>query len=108
MALRTGSDLTGWESIFTNAGITMASAKVYAQTFSSEGITRDSMHMLDWTMPKELGIKSMGDVLIILKLAKENLASPASHVKPTAMPPQLNSEMTPQQFVNTSQSILNF
>ena len=29
MALRTGSDLTSWESIFTKAGITMASAKVY-------------------------------------------------------------------------------
>ncbi len=75
MALRTGSDLIGWESIFTNAGITMTSAKVYAQTFSSEGITRDSMHMLDRKMLKELGIKSMGDVLIILKLAKENPAT---------------------------------
>ena len=62
----------------------MASAKVYAQTFSSEGITRDSMHMLDRTMFKELGIKSMGDVLIILKLAKENLSSPATLVKPNA------------------------
>ena len=98
MALRTGSDLTDWESIFTNAGITTASAKIYAQTFSSEGITRETMHMLDRTMLKGLGIKSMGDVLIILKLAKENLASPTTHVKPTAKPPQLNSEMTPQQF----------
>ena len=49
-------------------------------------------------MLKELGIKNMGEVLIILKLAKENLASPTTHVKPTAKPPQLNSEMTPQQF----------
>ena len=48
----------------------MASAKIYAQTFLSEGITRDTMHMLDRTMLKELGIKSMGDVLIILKLAE--------------------------------------
>ena len=61
MALRTGSDLTDWESIFTNAGITTASAKIYAQTFSSEGITRDTMHMLDRTMLKELGIKSMDE-----------------------------------------------
>ena len=56
------------------------------------------MHMLDRKMLKELGIKSMGDVLIILKLAKENPASPATHVKQTAKPPQLNSQMTPQQF----------
>ena len=54
--------------------------------------------MLDRTMLKELGIKNMGEVLIILKLAKENPASPTTHVKPTAKPPQLNSEMTPQQF----------
>ena len=98
MALRAGSDLTDWESIFTNAGITTASAKIYAQTFSSEGITRDTIHMLDRTMLKELGIKNMGEVLIILKLAKENPASPTTHVKPTAKPPQLNSGMTPQQF----------
>ena len=98
LVLRTGSDLTDWERIFTNAGITTASAKIYAQTFSSEGITRDTMHMLDRTMLKELGIKNMGEVLIILKLAKENPASPTTHVKPTAKPPQLNSEMTPQQF----------
>ena len=76
----------------------MASAKVYAQTYSSKGIMRDSMHMLDRTMLKELGIKSMGDVLIILKLAKENPLSPATHVKLTTKPPQLYSEMTPQQF----------
>ena len=98
MALRAGYDLTDWESIFTNAGITTASAKIYAQTFSSEGITRDTIHMLDRTMLKELGIKNMGEVLIILKLAKENPASPTTHVTPTAKPPQLNSGMTPQQF----------
>ena len=55
--------------------------------------------MLDRTMLKELGIKTMGDVLAILKLTKEPLVSLASHMKPsTANLPQLCSEITTQQF----------
>ena len=61
MALRTGFDLAGWEKIFIAAGISFASAKTYAQTFSSEEIARSSLHMLDRAMLKELGIKTMGD-----------------------------------------------
>ena len=82
MVLQTGYDLAGWESIFIEAGISATSAKIYAQTFSSKEITRDSLHMLDCMMLKELGIKTMGDVLTILKLTKEPLVSPASHMKP--------------------------
>ena len=99
MVLQTGYDLAGWESTFVEAGISAISTKIYAQTFSREEITKDSFHMLDHTMPKELGIKTMGDVLTILKLTKEPLVSPASHMKPpTVKIPQLISEMTTQQF----------
>ena len=97
MALQTGYNLAGWESTFIKKGISATSAKIYAQTFSSEEITRDSLHMLDHTMLKELGIKTMGDVLAIHKLTKEPLVSPASHMKqPTAKLPQLVLEMTTQ------------
>ena len=89
---------TGWESIFIIAGISATSAKIYAQTFSSEEITRDSLHMLDSMMLKELGIKTMGNVLAILKLTKEPSVLPASYIRlPTAKLPQLSSEMTSQQ-----------
>ena len=71
MALQTGYDLAGWESTFIEAGISATSAKMYVQTFSSEEITRDNLHKLDCTMLKKLGIKTMGDVLAILKLTKE-------------------------------------
>ena len=102
MVLRAGPDLAGWESIFIKAGISFATAKIYVQTFSSEEITRDSLHMLDCAMLKELGIRTMGDILVILKRAKEPpvlLPSQASHTKSsTAKYPQLNSEMTSQQF----------
>ena len=81
MALRTGYDLTGWESIFIEAGISATSVKIYAQTFSSKEITRNSLHMLDHMMLKELGIKTMGDMLAILKLTKEPLVLPVSHMK---------------------------
>ena len=54
--------------------------------------------MLDRTLLKELGIKTMGDMLTILKLTKGPLVSPASPMKPpTAKLSQLSSEMTTQQ-----------
>ena len=55
--------------------------------------------MLDRTMLKKLGIKTMGDMLTILKLTKEPSVSSVSHMKlPTAKLPQLVSEMmTPFQ-----------
>ena len=49
-------------------------------------------------MLKKLGIKTMGDMLTILKLTKEHLVSPATYMKPpTIKLPQLVSEMTTQQ-----------
>ena len=57
------------------------------------------LYMLDRTMLKELGIKTMSDVLAMLKLTKEPLVLPASHMEPpTTKLPQLSSEMTTQQF----------
>ena len=71
MSLWTGYNLAGWESTFVEAGISANSAKIYAQTFSSKKITMDSLHMLDSTMLKELGIKTIGDMFTILKQTKE-------------------------------------
>ena len=71
----------------------------FMQTFSSEEITRDSFHMLDHMMLKELGIKTMGDVLTILKSTKEHSVPLASYIRPpTVKFSQLSSEMTSQQF----------
>ena len=99
MVLCARCDLVSWESTFIVAGISAASAKIYTQTFSSKEITRDSLHMLDHTMLKVLDIKNMGDVLAILKLTKEPPVSPTSHITPlTVKLPQLNSEITLQQF----------
>ena len=84
MAQQTGSDLTGWESTFIEAGISVASAKTYALTFSSKEITRDSLHMLNHAMLKALGIRTTSDMLAILNLTKElplSLPSPASLTK---------------------------
>ena len=47
MALQTGYDLDAWESMFIEAGISAASAKTYAQTFSSEENMGDNLHMLN-------------------------------------------------------------
>ena len=85
--------------MFIKVGIFAASAKIYAQTFSTKEIMRNCLHMLDHTLLKELGIRTMGDMLAILKLIKKLSVSLATHVNPpTAKVPQLNLEMTPEQF----------
>ena len=94
MTLQTGYNLARWESTFVETGISATSVKIYMQTISSKEITRDSLHMLDRTMLKELSIKTMGNMLAILKLTKEPLVLLASHMKtPTAKLPQLSLEM---------------
>ena len=82
MVLWAGYEPPNWESLFIAEGISVASAKIYAQTFSSEEIMRDSLYMLDCAMLKELGITTICDMLTILKLTKELPVSLASHVKP--------------------------
>ena len=95
MALHTGFNLGCRESMFIKVGISAASAKIYTLSFSSEEITRKSLHMLDPAMLKDLDIKTMDDVLTILKLTKETSVSPASHIKqPFAKLPQLRNDHT--------------
>ena len=103
MALRARYDHPGWESMFIEAEISAASAKVYLQTFSNEEIMRDSLHMLDHAKLKELSIRTMGNMLVILKLTKEPAISPAIHVNPpTAKLSQLNLQIYPQPSSITS------
>ena len=74
MKLSTGSDPGEWESIFIEAGISVTSAKLYIQTFTNKNLTKDSLPMMDCAILKELGIKTLGEMLAILILLKETLA----------------------------------
>ena len=99
MALRTKvMEPEDWEQYFIEAGISSSSAKTHAVVFANEKLTIATLQMLDRAMLRELGVTSMGEALCILKQAKE--ATPqATYMKaPTAKLPQLNLEMTPQQF----------
>ena len=93
-SIQTGSNLAGWVRTFIEVSISVASAKAYAQTFSCKEIMRVSLY--------KLGIRTMDDMLVRLKLTKEPLVSltlPAHHAKPpTVKLPQLNSKMTSKQF----------
>ena len=97
MVLQTGYNLPGWESMFLEAGISVTSTKIYTQTFSGKEIIRDSL--LDCMLLKELGIRTMGNVLAKLKLTKEPSVPPASFIRlPTTKLLQLSLEMTSQHF----------
>ena len=85
--------------LLTKIGIPADSARNYAKTFMEESITKDSLTMIDREVLKELGVTTMGHVLAILKLAKEQPLISDSHTKaPAVKLPQLHSGMTSQQF----------
>ena len=102
MALRTGSEpgIEEWEELLIEIGISTSSASTYAEAFSEEKLTKDSLPMMDRAMLKELGVTAMGDALAILKFAKgQTAASTGTYAKaPAVKLPQLSLEMTSQQF----------
>ena len=99
MVLRTESMTPDdWERFFIEVDISADSAKTHATKFAYEKLTIESLQMLDHSMLKELRVTLMGEVLCILKQAKEATAQ-STHIQAlAAKPPNLNFEMTPQQF----------
>ena len=95
MALQTSDD---WERFLIEAGITTDSAKTHATKFADKKLTIESLQMLDRSTLKELGVTLMGEALCILKQAKEATAQSTRIQALAAKPPNLNIEMTPQQF----------
>ena len=92
-------DRQKWIKAFTKAGIASESAETYADIFVTEKLTWDNL--LDRPLLKELGVGVLGDILTIMGLSKGVAVPQASQslIKaPVARPPQLHSEMTPQQF----------
>ena len=59
------------KNFFIETGISVTSAKLYVQIFASEKFTKDSLPMLDHSVLKESGIRTMGEILALLKLGKE-------------------------------------
>ena len=80
------------------AGISIDSAKNHATKFADEKLTIESLQMLDHSMLKELGVTLMGKALCILKQAKDATAQSTRIQALAAKLPNLNIEMTPQQF----------
>ena len=60
-------------TVLTEAGIEEESAKGYASLFAKERLSCDLLGDLDRSMLKELGVDSLGDALIILKIGKKKV-----------------------------------
>ena len=96
MALQTGSMTPDdWERFFIEVDISTDSAKTHATKFADEKLTIESLQMLDRSMLKEQGVTLMGEALYILKQAT---AQSTCIQALAAKTPNLNIEMTPQQF----------
>ena len=87
-----------WEHFLIEAGISTDSVKTHATKFADVKLTIESLQMLDRSMLKELGVRLMGEALCILKQAKEATAQSTRIQALATKPPNLNIEMTPQQF----------
>ena len=73
MVLRTGSDPDVWESIFSEAGISVTTATLYADICKQEAYPC-------WTVQcPELCFKTMREMFAILKLIKD---PPPTNAKP--------------------------
>ena len=87
-----------WERFFIVTGISMDSAKTHATKFVDKMLMRESLKMLDQSILKERGVIIMGEAPCIFKQTKEATSQATYTHAPVAKPPQLNLEMTQQQF----------
>ena len=72
--------------------------KLMPTKFADEKLTIESLQMLDCSMLKKLGATLMGEALCILKQAKEATSQSTRIQALAAKLPNLNIEMTTQQF----------
>ena len=94
-------DLGKWTDVFTQAGIAPESAATYAKNFVDENLSQENLAMLDRALLTELGVKTLGDALTIMRLGKSVKVPESSYTvakAPMAKPPSLSAEMTQQQF----------
>merc|ERR550532_2109518 len=71
MASSAGTSMTSfWLNFFTTAGIPAGEATSYAISFSDNRITEDMLMDLNKEILQDLGVTVMGDIIAILKHAK--------------------------------------
>ena len=107
---------TLWKSNLTKAGIRDEHAAKYAKVFAENDINWEAASELDRDYLEELGVKTLGHILAITKMARKlkleedgyeaNTATSAREATPSlptakppqAKPPQAKSEMSNPEF----------
>lgn len=67
----TATDTSYWIKFFTDCGIPAGEAANYAVTFTDNRIQKDHLNDLTKEYLNDMGIKILGDVIAILKHAKD-------------------------------------
>ena len=99
MVLQTGfMKPEDWEHYLIKVGIPTDSSIILTATFAGEKVMGESLQMLDRSILKELEVTSMGEALCIHNQAEKVTSQKTSTRSPAAKLPQVNLEMTPQQF----------
>ena len=95
-------DQPSWEKFFSDAKIPKKDATAYAKIFVQNRITGDLLSDLTKDTLQELGITVLGDCLAIVRHSRNSVSSTITQsvqIKaPAAKLPQINQEMTLQQF----------
>ena len=97
-------DQSTWEKFFLDANVPKKDSTIYAKIFVSNRITGELLPDLTKGTLQELGIDILGDCLAILRHARSLTVTPSVVTQPTpikapvAKLPQINTDMTLQQF----------
>ena len=96
-------DQSSWEQFFSEAKIPKRDSTAYAKIFVNNRITGELLSDITKETLQELGINVLGDCLAILKHARNSISKPAaiqpaSIKAPAAKLPQINQDMTLQQY----------
>lgn len=88
--MSSASSMSSWNHFFISAGIPESVAKEYAFTFAQHRIRIDMLRDINKEILLEMGIKAMGDIIAILRHAKELYTQDelkgAFHVTPKTTP----------------------
>jgi len=75
-----------WESFFLQAGVPQRLADEYAATFSCNRMRLDMLNELNKELLRDLGVKALGDIIGILRHAKEKQSSLKKSPSPQPAP----------------------
>lgn len=101
------SSYTEWKKFFVDAGIPPTVASNYAMTFSEHRIQMDMLKEINKEILLDMGIKAMGDIIAILRHAKNIYTKSELKVTTTPTPAPINRGISSVSTANPTTTTIN-